>query len=73
MHSDYPSTPIRKLLAIVCCLAGMIFILAASFPWFSPGITNPEPIGPYLNGVFPNATPGSGAAEGNWMVVEAYP
>ena len=36
----------------------------------SYGIDSPQPIGPYLNGVFPSATPGP---SGSWQVVDAFP
>jgi glucose/arabinose dehydrogenase len=39
----------------------------------SPPAFNPGAIGPYLNGTFPNQTPGSGSGSGNWKVVNAYP
>ena len=37
-----------------------------------PGLS-PQPIGPYLNGIFPSSTPGLGAGSGNWTLVNAYP
>ena len=32
----------------------------------------PTPVGPYLNGIFPQQTPGNGGS-GNWTLVNAYP
>ena len=73
MHSNSRSPHIWQYIGVALCTASILIILAASVPFFAPGISNPQPIGPYLNNVFPDATPGSGAAEGNWIVADAYP
>lgn len=50
----------------------LLLFLAAVVPMLPPGLT-PQPIGPYLNGIFPTSTPGLGAGSGNWTLVNAYP
>ena len=40
---------------LIACMATSLLV-AFSF-WFAPGLENPEPVGPFLNGAFPSSLP----------------
>ena len=41
-----------------------------SLATIAPALLSPDPMGPYLNGIFPKTTPGAG---GSWALEDAYP
>lgn len=62
----------RRLLAVV--LAAAFLFTAAMVDMLGPGLEDPTPIGPYLNGVFPTETPGGiSSGTGSYAVENAFP
>lgn len=72
MHTKCRSSVFKHRILIPAILTSLFVLVGAMFPFLPPALT-PEPVGPYLNGIFPEETPGSGSASGNWVVVNAYP
>ena len=70
-HTGNANTILKSCLLILGVFCLTIF---AGMP-SEPGLEKPEPIEPYLNGVFPPQTPGSSQGEGTgpWIAVDAYP
>ncbi|MCB0685961.1 MAG: NPCBM/NEW2 domain-containing protein [Saprospiraceae bacterium] len=62
----------RQFVVLSAILTGIFVLVSAMIPFLPTGL-HPEPVGPYFNGVFPQQTPGTGSASGNWTVVNAYP
>ena len=66
------SIPPVPILAVLASLT--LLLMGATFaPYLQSGISAPDPISPYLNGTFPDATPGSNLDDDNWSVVPAFP
>lgn len=61
----------RKFLLISSIFFLLLFAAAIVPILPPPGLNNPEPIGSYLNGIFPDNAPGGGS--GNWQIENAYP
>ncbi|MGH1363701.1 MAG: NPCBM/NEW2 domain-containing protein, partial [Calditrichia bacterium] len=66
----------RKLLTAlltITILSAILAALTAFSPFLTgPGLSNPEPIGAYLNGVFPNEAPSNGQNV-SYTIEEAFP
>lgn len=72
MHTNCRRDVPRRRLFVPAIITGLFLLIGAMLPFLPTGLS-PEPVGPYLNGIFPEQTPGSGSASGNWTVVNAYP
>ena len=72
MHINSRKSSRHGSLAVVF-FSGLFSLLSAFIPGGSGNLADTYPIGPYLNGIFPEETPGNGSGDGNWMVVNAYP
>ncbi|NND07934.1 MAG: hypothetical protein HKN87_16265 [Saprospiraceae bacterium] len=64
---------LKKPVKVGMLLIGCIVLVAFVFPPGTFQNLQPQAIAPYLNGIFPMLTPGTGSGEGNWTVVDAYP
>src|SRR3546814_13054750 len=52
------------------CSSDLVFACVPA--WAAPGLTAPAPVGAYLNGVFPDTTPGS-SQNATWTTRNAFP
>ncbi len=66
-------TTIRQLQTLG--MVALVYLVAAAFPyWDAPGLNTPEPMGAYLNGVFPDKTPSGGTGgEATYAIENAFP
>ncbi|MEM6800581.1 MAG: NPCBM/NEW2 domain-containing protein [Bacteroidota bacterium] len=66
-----------RLRYILLSLLGVVFLAALPLQIMGPGLRSPQAIGPYLNGIFPNAVPTGGTAGGpssvSYSLVNAFP
>ncbi len=73
MHSKVRRSGLPGGFVVLLFTSCFLTLVGALAPFSPIGIPAPQAIGPYLNGVFPQETPGNGAGDNNWTLVNAYP
>jgi uncharacterized repeat protein (TIGR03806 family) len=59
---------------LIITIVATLILSVAAVDFLGPGIESPTPIGAYLNGIFPDQTPGgSASASVNYQVENAFP